>query len=80
MAVILGIKLITIVQVSWGMNSWLLYGIARWLFYRGSFTMEVYVSSVRTRALGRYKAGGCCTGVTALYCTPNVVARMHAQK
>ena len=52
-AVILGI--ITMVQVSRGMNSWPLYGIVRWLFYRGSFTMEVYVSAVRTRALAVIK-------------------------
>ena len=25
--------------------------------------MEVYVSSIRTRAFGRYIEGGCCTGV-----------------
>ena len=51
------------VQVNWGMNSWPSYEIARWLFYRGSFTMEVYVSSVRTRAFDGYKADGRCTGV-----------------
>ena len=30
---------------------------------QGSFIIEVYVSSVRTSACGRYKADGCCTGV-----------------
>ena len=29
----------------------------------GSVTVEVYVSSIQTRAFGRYIEGGCCTGV-----------------
>ena len=37
--------------------------LARWLFLRGSVTVEVYVSSIRTRAFGRYIEGGCCSGV-----------------
>ena len=48
---------------SWGTNIWPLYGIAGWPFFRGSVTVEVYVSSIRTRAFGRYIEGGCCTGV-----------------
>ena len=40
-----------------------LYGVARWPFFRGSVTVEVYVSSIRTRAFGRYIESGCCTGV-----------------
>ena len=50
-------------QVGWGMNSWLLYGIARCPLFRGLVTVEVYVSSIRTRAFGRYIADGRCSGV-----------------
>ena len=39
------------------------FGVARWPFFRGSVTVDVYVSSIRTRAFGRYIEGGCCTGV-----------------
>ena len=45
------------------MNSCPLYGIARWPLFRGSVSMEVYVSSVGTKAFGRYIAGVCCSGV-----------------
>ena len=38
----------------------------RWPFFRGSVTVEVYVSSIRTRAFGRYIEGGCCRGVTVM--------------
>ena len=48
---------------SWGTNIWPLYGVVGWPFFRGSVTVEVYVSSIRTRAFGRYIEGGCCTGV-----------------
>ena len=61
MAVIWG--LFSTDYVSWETNIWPLYGIARWPFFRGSVTVEVYVSSIRTRAFGRYTADGCCTGV-----------------
>ena len=37
-----------------------------WPFFRGSVTVEVYVSSIRTRAFGRYIEGGCCRGVTVM--------------
>ena len=47
-----------------GTNIWPLYGVARWPFFRGLVTVEVYVSSIRTRAFGHYIEGGCCTGVT----------------
>ena len=47
----------------WVFVIWPLYGIARRPFFRGSVTVEVYVSSIRTRAFGRYIANGCCTGV-----------------
>ena len=40
--------------------------VAGWPFFRGSITVEVYVSSIRTRAFGRYIEGGCCTGVTVM--------------
>ena len=40
------------------------YGISQ--FFRGSVTVEVYVSSIRTRAFGRYIEGGCCRGVTVM--------------
>ena len=33
---------------------------------RGSVTVEVYVSSIRTRAFGRYIEDGCCRGVTVM--------------
>ena len=51
---------------SWGTNVWPLYGVAGWPFFRGSVTVEVYVSSIRTRAFGRYIEGGCCRGVTVM--------------
>ena len=47
-----------------GPHNWPLYGVSRWLFFRGWHTMEVYVSSIGTRAVGRYIEGGCCRGVT----------------
>ena len=52
----------------WGTNIWPLYGVAGWPFFRGSVTVcEVYVSSIRTRAFGRYIVeGGCCRGVTVM--------------
>ena len=53
-------------SVSWGTNIWPLYGVAGWPFFRGSVTVEVYVSSIRTRAFGRYIEGGCCRGVTVM--------------
>ena len=34
----------------------------RWPFFRGSVTVEVYVSSIRTRAFGRYIEGGVVEG------------------
>ena len=40
--------------------------VIRWPFFRGSVTVEVYVSSIRTRAFGRYIEGGCCRGVTVM--------------
>ena len=48
----------------WNKSVWeRTFGVARWPFFRGSVTVDVYVSSIRTRAFGRYIEGGCCTGV-----------------
>ena len=54
----------------WGTNIWPLNGVAGWPFFRGSVTVEVYVSSIRTRAFGRYIEGGCCRGVTVIRGVP----------
>ena len=42
---------------------WPLYGIARWPLFRSLVTVEVYVSSIRTRAFARYIEVGHCSGV-----------------
>ena len=44
---------------------WLLYEIVRWPLFRGLVTVEVYVSSIQTRAFGHYIADVRCSGVAA---------------
>ncbi len=51
-------RLFSIAKADWGLESCSLYGVERWPFLRGCFTLKSMVVSIRTWVLGRFIAYG----------------------